>query len=67
MEANQTERAKAIVDTDGDVCYVFARGMERMEMRYASRLRKKQYSRTDTGYPAYPGSATCLAANGLGG
>ena len=42
MEADETERAEAVVNADGGIGEVFVLGGERMEMRNANRLRQKQ-------------------------
>ena len=59
MEADETERTEAVVNADGGIGDVFVLGGERMEMRDAYRLRQKQYSCSDTGYPAHPASTIC--------
>ena len=59
MEADETERTEAVVNADGGIGDVFVLGGERMEMRNANRLRQKQYSCGDTGYPAHPASTIC--------
>jgi hypothetical protein len=59
MEADETERTEAVANADGGIGDVFVLGGERMEMRNANRLRQKQYSCGDTGYPAHPASTIC--------
>jgi hypothetical protein len=59
VEADQTERAKAVVNADGGIGYVFVPGGERMEMGNANRLRQKQYRRGYTRDPVHPASAIC--------
>jgi hypothetical protein len=52
VEADQAERAKAVVNADGGSRHVYVLRRERMEMRDADRLREKQYRGGDTGYCA---------------
>jgi hypothetical protein len=59
METDETERTEAVVNPDRGIGYVFVLGGERMEMDDPGRLRQKQYRRSETGYPAHPGSAIC--------
>jgi hypothetical protein len=60
MEANQTERAQAVVSDDGGVRYVVALGGERMEVRGTNRLDKQQNGGHKASYPAHPTSTLYL-------
>jgi hypothetical protein len=59
VEADETERAKAVVNADGGLGYVFVLRGKRMEMGNANRLRQKQYRRGYTRDPVHPASAIC--------
>jgi hypothetical protein len=56
VEADETERAKAVVNAGG-IGYVFVLRGKRVEMGNANRLRQKQYRRGDTRDPVHPASA----------